>query len=348
MNKDISFLKSIVLAYSPYGQESKVAKIILKKLKSIGFIAKIDKAGNVIGEKGKGKEIMFIGHMDVYQGIIPVKIEKGNLWGRGSVDAKGSIAYFIAACSKLPKGFFDNHKIIIACCVEEEGPSSKGARYLMRNTKYKPEYIFIGEPSGWENVTIGYKGVLSFTTKFEQNNFHYGSEGFRVTDMAVRFCKDLIDKINNKNGQNKFNKLSLEIRNINSTNNGIKETCQIQVVIRIPPKLNVNKLKQWIKNKADNKFTKIIFTQNDPAVVSNINSKLVKSLRRAIKKFGGKASLVYKLGTSDMNIIKPHYKVPTIAYGPGNSRLDHTPNEHLSLDEFEKTMLILQKSLMSL
>lgn len=340
MSKDIVFLQKIVEAYSPYGQERGVAEIILKEMLQRGFKACFDEVGNVKGVIGSGKkEILFVSHMDVYPGGIPVRIEKGRLFGRGSVDAKGCLAAFISAVSKLPKETLKNKKFIVVCAVEEEGPSSKGARYLMEKGNYKPEFIIIGEPSGWENITIGYRGILSFNAHFKQDNFHYGSNnGDRVTDMAIHFSKALIDKINFHRQKNDFNSPSVEIREINSENDGIKEMCRVSVVIRTPLGFNTARLQEWIRGILRGKLK---FTQSDPAVLSDLNTRLVRVFRSVIKKHQGRAALIKKLGTTDMNIIAPFYKVPTIAYGPGDSKLDHTPKEHLSLKEYLKSIKIL-------
>ena len=342
-NKDIVFLQKIVEAYSPYGQERGVAEIILKEMLKRGFKAHFDKVGNVIGEIGSGKrEILFVGHMDVYPGGIPVRIEKGQLFGRGSVDAKGCLAAFISATSKLPKEIFKNKKFIVVCAVEEEGPSSKGARNLMAKGNYKPEFVVIGEPSGWENITIGYRGILSFNAHFTQANLHYAPNGERATNMAIRFCKSLIDKINLYKKKSNFGSPSAEIREINSQNDGIREECKVSVVVRIPPDFNIKKLQEWIKGVSKGKLK---FTQSDPAVLSDLNTKLIRVFRSVIKKHKGRAGLSKKLGTSDMNIIAPFYKVPTITYGPGDSKLNHTPKEHLDLKEYLKSIKILAEVL---
>ena len=55
----------------------------------------------------------------------------------------------------------------------------------------------------------------------------------------------------------------------------------------------------------------------------------------AVRARGTKPSFVLKSGTSDMNIVGAIWNCPMIAYGPGDSNLDHTPNEHLPLDEYE-------------
>ena len=41
-----------------------------------------------------------------------------------------------------------------------------------------------------------------------------------------------------------------------------------------------------------------------------------------------------KTGTCDMNLFAKSYSIPMIAYGPGDSSLDHTENEHVSLNEY--------------
>jgi LysW-gamma-L-lysine carboxypeptidase len=46
-----------------------------------------------------------------------------------------------------------------------------------------------------------------------------------------------------------------------------------------------------------------------------------------------------------MNVVAPHWPVPTAAYGPGDSALDHTPEERLSLDEYDRAVAVLTDAL---
>ena len=55
-----------------------------------------------------------------------------------------------------------------------------------------------------------------------------------------------------------------------------------------------------------------------------------------------------KTGTSDMNILAPVWGCPTLAYGPGDSKLDHTPHEAIELDEFERGVEVLTAALSQL
>ena len=48
-----------------------------------------------------------------------------------------------------------------------------------------------------------------------------------------------------------------------------------------------------------------------------------------------------KSGTSDMNLVAPVWNCPTVAYGPGDSSLDHTPEEHILISEYQRAVKIL-------
>ena len=46
-----------------------------------------------------------------------------------------------------------------------------------------------------------------------------------------------------------------------------------------------------------------------------------------------------------MNIVAPQWGCPAIVYGPGDSSLDHTPDEHLELAEYARAVEVLAAAL---
>ena len=46
-----------------------------------------------------------------------------------------------------------------------------------------------------------------------------------------------------------------------------------------------------------------------------------------------------------MNIVGPVWNCPIFAYGPGDSALDHTPDEHIDLDEYLRAIRVLTQAL---
>ena len=77
---------------------------------------------------------------------------------------------------------------------------------------------------------------------------------------------------------------------------------------------------------------------------------LVRSFLAAIRTIAPdeKAGFVVKTGTSDMNVVAPVWGCPIVAYGPGDSSLDHTPNEHLPLYDYWQAVLVLEETLRNL
>ena len=88
----------------------------------------------------------------------------------------------------------------------------------------------------------------------------------------------------------------------------------------------------------------------EPACRSDRQNELVRSFLSAMRsvKSDSRPGFVVKTGTSDMNVVAPLWQCPILAYGPGDSALDHTPNEHLELDEFRTATQVLTFALQNL
>jgi LysW-gamma-L-lysine carboxypeptidase len=89
------------------------------------------------------------------------------------------------------------------------------------------------------------------------------------------------------------------------------------------------------------------FRGHEQAWRGDRTNTLVRSFLAGLRSHDRAAQLgfVLKTGTSDMNVVAPIWKCPIVAYGPGDSSLDHTPNEHLNLAEFWKAVNVLQQTL---
>ncbi len=85
-----------------------------------------------------------------------------------------------------------------------------------------------------------------------------------------------------------------------------------------------------------------------PAWKCKKNTQLVRAFLSGIRAQGGEPRFVYKTGTADLNIVAPVWKCPTLVYGPGDSSLDHTPDEHISLGEYLKALSVLRAALIGL
>ncbi len=148
-------LLSLVSQYSPSGSEAGVVETLVARMEALGYDhAGVDAAGNAVGVLGSGeRQLVLLGHIDTVPGEIEVRVEGDLLFGRGTVDAKGSLAAFVDAVASV--GRVEGWQFVVIGGVDEER-SSRGARFVAG--EYQPKFAVIGEPSGWDRVTLGYKG----------------------------------------------------------------------------------------------------------------------------------------------------------------------------------------------
>jgi LysW-gamma-L-lysine carboxypeptidase len=347
-------LIGLVSQYSPSGQERGAVEWLVTRMKLLGYNdAFIDEAGNAVGVMGKGtKQIVLLGHIDTVPGEISVTIittpspeGRGELlYGRGSVDAKGPLACFVDAVSKV--GVKDGWQFIVIGAVEEER-NSEGARFIA--TKYKPDFAIIGEPNQWDRIALGYKGSAWANVIIKRGQVHTASGEVTAAEEVVEIwlkIKAYVDSFN-ADKQKVFDKLLLTLRGMDSDSNDFEQWAKLKVGIRLPVEVSPEdwyvKLNE-IAEGANVEPTGFAV----PAWGCEKNTQLVRSFLSGIRSQGGEPRFVYKTGTADLNIVAPVWKCPAVVYGPGDSALDHTPNEHIDLEEYAKAVDVLSAALVKL
>ena len=132
-----------------------------------------------------------------------------------------------------------------------------------------------------------------------------------------------------------------------SDSNDFEQWARLKVGVRLPVEVSPENWYEKLNEIAgDAKVEPIGFAI--PAWRCEKNTLLVRAFLNGIRSQGGEPRFVYKTGTADLNIVAPVWKCPAVIYGPGDSRLDHTPDEHISLDEFDKAVSVLSVSLQTL
>jgi LysW-gamma-L-lysine carboxypeptidase len=306
----------------------------------MGFAARRDEAGNVVAFWGSGpREVLLLGHIDTVPGFIPVRREGNRLFGRGAVDAKGPLAAAITAVSRQPAGAACRFTIIGA--VEEEG-SSRGARHLVN--RKAPDQLVILEPSGWDAVTLGYKGSLKLRYRLSQPMGHGAGPNESAADRAIPVVRRVQDHAAAQgDGRGSFERLDARILRFHADHDGFRDTAAMTVGFRLPPDFDVPALQHELETWAEG--AELRFEYADAAVRAEKNTPVVRAFLKGIRDAGGTPRFKMKTGTSDMNILAPVWGCPTLAYGPGDSRLDHTPDEFMDLEDFARGVDVLTSAL---
>ena len=159
----IELVRGLVAIPSLSRHEAAAASWLVDQMRAAGYDRSfVDEAGNAVGEFGASsasRTIVLLGHIDTVAGNIPVRIEAAQgsdgdlLFGRGSVDAKGPLATFVAGAARFGSTAANaaDLRIVVVGAVEEESATSKGARFIAArfdgDTDQIPDACIIGEPS---------------------------------------------------------------------------------------------------------------------------------------------------------------------------------------------------------
>ncbi len=350
------------------------------------FVDGAGNAVGELGPVNAARTILLLGHIDTVPGAIPVRVEEtpggAVLYGRGSVDAKGPLATATAAAARVGSAWAHEHaiRLVVVGAVEEEAASSKGARFIRDRFdgvhEPVPDACIIGEPSGWGRVTLGYKGRVLVEMEAMQPMAHTAGPDAGVATAAVDFwqwldrfaatCNAGVDKI--------FDQVSPSLRRLTTfTDEQMLDHVVAQAGIRLPLGFDIDAftaLPFRLGVHADQCAPRpsplaprpphLVSARSPPSRLrlsayevawrSERNNALVRSFLGAIRTVDptAKPGFVVKSGTSDMNVVGPAWRCPILAYGPGDSSLDHTPHEHVAVDEYWRAVLVLEGALREL
>jgi LysW-gamma-L-lysine carboxypeptidase len=335
-------LIELVSRYSPSKQEGEAVRYLVDWMTGHGFTAEIDPVGNAYGFRGRvdaPRSLLLLGHIDTVTGEIPVRVEDGKLYGRGSVDAKGSLCTFAAAAAGaiIPSDW----RVVVVGAVEEEIATSQGAHHI--RDQFHPDLCIIGEPSGAERITLGYKGRLILEYAHSRPMTHSALPEPSAGAIGAAFWQNTLtwSAEQNVGFDRLFDQITPHLHTINTESDGFTETVNLQVGFRLPPRLTPQAVLDAVQS-----FTlpesQLTLLGAEYAYQGDKNNPLVRGLLAAIRGQGGKPGFVLKSGTSDMNVVGAVWDCPMVAYGPGDSHLDHTPQEHLPLAEYHQAVAILR------
>ena len=347
----IELLEEMLAIPSPSTQERPLGQWLVSRLRGMGFAARRDEVGNVIAYWGGGpKEVMLLGHIDTVPGFIPVRREGDRLFGRGAVDAKGPLAAAITAVARQPVG--TGWRLTIVGAVEEEG-SSRGARHLV--SRRAPDQLVILEPSGWDAITLGYKGSLRLRYRLAIPMGHGAGPNESAGDKAIAFIRRVQDHAAQLRppqpspqggGSSTFERLDVRVLRFHADHDGFHDTAAMTLGFRLPPNFDVASFQERLESWSDG--AQLRFDYADPAVRAEKNTPVVRAFLKGIRDAGATPRFKMKTGTSDMNILAPVWGCSALAYGPGDSKLDHTPDEAIDLDEFRRGVEVLNSALQQL
>ncbi|NEB80075.1 M20/M25/M40 family metallo-hydrolase, partial [Streptomyces sp. SID14478] len=189
-------------------------------------------------------------------------------------------------------------------------------------------------------VVVGYRGVLRFRYEVRRPPAHTSSPAERAAELASdlwQAVRSLLPALPADAPLFAHASPALVALEGGLTHARAEISCRIPRGFDAPGFLD-----QVRKHGADGEITVV---EQVPAVRTGRGTPLVRAFAGAVRRRTGAVSVKVKLGTSDMNILAPHWAVPALAYGPGDSTLDHTDEEHIALQEYLLAVDVLAEAL---
>jgi len=341
-----ALLEALVRLPSPSGGESAVAATLVAALEPYVDAAFVDEAGNAVAVAGSGRRrVTLLGHLDTAAGAPPVRLDGGVLHGRGTVDAKGSAVALAVALARAPTTVRAALEVRFVGAVEEEAPSSRGARHAV--VAYpRPDLLVVGEPSGWDAFTLGYKGALRLELVAERPAAHGAREDETAGEALVEAWTRLRRwAVGAAPAEAAFDRLQVALLALASHHDGLLERAVATVGFRLPTDWPPERVVGALQGLDLGSTTTWTTARGERAVRGHRDGELARAFRTAIRSVGGSARSKVKTGTSDWNVVAGPWPCDAVAYGPGDAALDHAPDERLPLVDLDRAIAVLERVL---
>jgi LysW-gamma-L-lysine carboxypeptidase len=312
----------------------------------------IDEVGNVRAPADDG--VLLTSHIDTVPGDIPVRVEtlptediawggdgeppgeKADvLWGRGSVDAKGPLAAMAVAAVRTGASFIG---------VVGEEVDSRGSRFVVEDREAEPDTVINGEPSGWDGITLGYRGLVAGTYVATSESGHTSRPENNAIQDAIQWWANVEEEFTHDDEwQPVFERVTPKPIDIDGglSKDGLSVEATMDVQLRVPPSMTTEEVIEITDGYLD-VADRVNWDDRVEPVMQSPRTEVARAFRGAIRQGEGDPRLLRKTGTSDMNVFAQHWDCPMVTYGPGDSDLDHAPSEHLALDEYDKAVAVLE------
>jgi len=354
----VEFAQSLIRIKSYSGEEGPIVESIAQRMMALGYDeVTIDAMGNVVGRIGAGgSAILFDSHVDTVavndaeQWQIPPlsgTIVDGRLHGRGSVDMKSAAAASIyAGALAKQRGLAEGKTIYVSCTVFEEDCDGENLKHLFRELEIKPDSVVICEPSN-NRIALGHKGKAQIAITTQGVSAHGAAPDQGVN--AIYEMAEIIQRVEQTNqalSRTTGPRGTLVLSRIASTSaslNAVPSACEIYLDRRMVPgesaaairaemeRLIAGKRATWaIGTLHRTSWTglPIVYDPFHLAWQIDLNHDLTQACIAAYRDHFGDEPRDFAFWDFSTNAVTPVSQgIPTIGFGPGDSRLAHMRDE---------------------
>ena len=333
--ESVGLLVDIVAVPSPTGHEEDAARMLADRLPRFGWeTSHLDGAGSVIATRGNGdKELVLLSHIDTVPGGPKLFVNEERIEGRGSVDAKSPCCALAVGggAVEVPRDW----RITFVAAVGEE-IDSRGARFRM--PLHEPAALVVGEPTGSNGVALSYRGRILFSFVAEDSGAHRSGSPGPMSDTVLAAASMMQITENMGKGY------SIAIMEMEGHEAG-RRSASITMDLRTPIGAQQEELELMLNETAAAFGVGVNVIEYVPPHEVHKSDPVIRAFRTAIRDVTGEPPRVLaKQGTCDFNVLST-WGCPMGAFGPGDSKYDHSSNEQIEIKEFLRGIEVVKGAL---
>jgi acetylornithine deacetylase len=318
--------------------------------------------GTVSGRGAHRRAVLLESHMDTVatdgMTIDPFagEVRTGRLYGRGSCDAKGSLAAFMLAIVRLAARSHDCPIDVCLAAVSGEEYGGVGVKHLVTNGRPWSAAL-VGEPTGLRAV-VASKGVMGFWIEVRGHAAHsssprQGDNAIERMAEVVLYLREHAATIAEEDGHplvGPRTQASTLVQGGSGTN-VIPHQCMLYLSRRLLPGEDPQKLwEQYnalLRARWGGKVVALPVEAMAPPTETDPQTPFVRSLLRTLSEAGLNDEPTGVGFSCDASILAGA-ELPTVIFGPGSISDAHQPDESVDIGEVATAARIVEKLILKL
>jgi acetylornithine deacetylase len=296
-----------------------------------------------------GRTLLLEGHLDTVEtdnmNIDPfaAQVRSGRLFGRGSCDAKGSLAAFMLALRRLAQSGLEPKLDVVLAAVVDEEYLGRGITHFME--QWNPRHRIVGAVIGLPTqlkLVIGHKGAIRFTVRTVGRPAHSAQpwEGDNAIDrmnQVMNFVRDHIATELNRVRHPIVGQPTIVVTGINGGRGGnvVPEECELILNRWTVPGEDEDTI--WSRYKvAIEALAPGRIDVRKPLNISGwmetpVGANVVGALADILETLDLDAKAIGGPYSSDGGKMSP--RIPCVLFGPGSMSDAHQANESIDLKQ---------------
>lgn len=295
--------------------------------------------------------LLLDGHVDVVspEGVdrpFEAEIRDGIIYGRGTADMKSGCAAILTAFLAAAAVPGRKGEVYLMYSTDEEYAGEQIIEALENHVVPRCDFAMIAEPTGLE-LCNAHKGELWIDVDFYGKSAHSSTPelGKNALYMAAQFTLKMKDYVEKEYPAQRHELYGVPTLNIGvltggSTPNLVPHHAQAKIDQRYLPGHTREETMQGIdtvleacrSENPDFQAKATVVGEWDACIVERDSPKFKKALDAITKATGHPVPLGLMFGWGEGGYIQ-RYEIPTVYYGPGESRFAHTPDEQCPINQ---------------